>query len=86
MRTREEALAYGLSFPNTYQDAPFHDENWQLVRVKGNKKVFLWGMYIKKMNIKNKVKDINDIIRLNIFDNEVYESCFSDDEFDVMFI
>ena len=42
MRTREEALAYGLSFPNTYQDAPFHDENWQLVRVKGNKKVFLW--------------------------------------------
>jgi len=30
MRTREEALSYGLSFPDTYQDAPFHDENWQL--------------------------------------------------------
>ena len=42
MRTREEALSYGLSFPNTYQDAPFHDENWQLVRYKGNKKAFLW--------------------------------------------
>lgn len=42
MRTREEALAYGLSFPNTYQEAPFHDENWQLVRVKGSKKAFLW--------------------------------------------
>ena len=42
MRTREEALTYGLSFPNTYQDAAFHDENWQLVRVRGNKKVFLW--------------------------------------------
>ena len=42
MRTREEALEYGLSFPNTYQDAPFHDENWQLVRVKGTKKAFLW--------------------------------------------
>lgn len=42
MRTREEALKYGLSFPNTYQDAPFHDENWQLVRVKGSKKAFLW--------------------------------------------
>lgn len=27
MRTREEALSYGLSFPDTYQDAPFHDEN-----------------------------------------------------------
>lgn len=42
MRTREEALKFGLSFPNTYQEAPFHDENWQLVRVKGSKKVFLW--------------------------------------------
>lgn len=40
--TREEALAYGLSFPDTYQDAPFHDDNWQLVRVKGSKKAFLW--------------------------------------------
>lgn len=42
METREEALAYGLSFADTYQDAPFHDENWQLVRVKGSKKAFLW--------------------------------------------
>lgn len=42
MRTREEALEYGLSFPDTYQQAPFHDPNWQLVRVKGSKKVFLW--------------------------------------------
>lgn len=42
METREEALAYGLSFPDTYQQAPFHDPNWQLVRVKGSKKVFLW--------------------------------------------
>ena len=42
MRTREEALNYGLSFPDTYQEAPFHDENWQLVRYKGNKKAFLW--------------------------------------------
>lgn len=42
MKTREEALTYGLSFPNTYQEAPFHDPNWQLVRVKGSKKAFLW--------------------------------------------
>ena len=42
MRTREDALKYGLSFPDTYQDAPFRDENWQLVRYKGNKKAFLW--------------------------------------------
>lgn len=42
LKTREEALEYGLSFPNTYQEAPFHDPNWQLVRVKGSKKAFLW--------------------------------------------
>lgn len=42
MKTREEALNYGLSFPDTYQDAPFHDPNWQLVRYNGNKKAFLW--------------------------------------------
>lgn len=42
MTTREEALNFGLSFPDTYKSAPFHDENWQLVRVKGSKKAFLW--------------------------------------------
>ena len=42
MKTREEALSYGLSFPDTYQEAPFHDQNWQLVRVKKSKKAFLW--------------------------------------------
>lgn len=42
MRTREEALSYGLSFPDTYQEAPFHDPNWQLVRVKGSRRAFLW--------------------------------------------
>lgn len=42
MTTREEALKFGLSFPNTYQEAPFHDDNWQLVRVRGSKKAFLW--------------------------------------------
>lgn len=42
MKTRQEVLKYGLSFPDTYQDAPFHDDNWQLVRIRGSKKAFLW--------------------------------------------
>ena len=42
MKTREEALNYGLSFPNTYMEMPFHDPNWQLVRVKGSRKAFVW--------------------------------------------
>lgn len=41
MTTREEALQFALSFTDAYQDAPFHDDNWQLVRYKPNKKVFL---------------------------------------------
>lgn len=41
MKTRDEVLKYGLSFPDTYQDAPFHDDNWQLIRVKGSKKTFM---------------------------------------------
>ena len=60
MRTREEALMYGLSFPDTYQEAPFHDPNWQLVRVKGSKKAFLWT-YEKDgqicLNVKTRPED-----------------------------
>ena len=42
MNTREEALAYGLSFPDTFQKAPFRDQNWQLVYYRGNNRAFLW--------------------------------------------
>ena len=70
MRSREEALRYGLSFPDSYQDAPFHDDNWQLVRYKANKKAFLW------------VYERNGCINLNVkvdrdkafFWREIYKS------------
>lgn len=55
MIKREDALAYGLSFPGTYQEAPFHDPNWQLVRVKGSRKAFLWT-YEKDGHINLNVK------------------------------
>ena len=42
MITREEALKFGLSFPDVYEERPFHGPSWQLVRVKGSKKAFLW--------------------------------------------
>ena len=45
LTTREEVLKYCLSFPDTYQDAPFHDENWQLVRYRKNKKAFAWTYF-----------------------------------------
>ena len=42
MKTRQEAISYGLTFENTYLDTPFTDPNWQLIRIKGSRKAFLW--------------------------------------------
>lgn len=42
MRSREEALQYCLTMPDSYADAPFHDDNWTLVRCRGSRKVFAW--------------------------------------------
>ncbi|WP_099469471.1 MmcQ/YjbR family DNA-binding protein [Konateibacter massiliensis] len=56
MTTREEALAYGMTFENVYTDTPFHDANWVLVRYKKNKKAFLWTYeYNGEMRINIKV-------------------------------
>ena len=40
MTTREEVVAFCATFPNVYKDAPFHDDNWVLMRHKENKKTF----------------------------------------------
>ena len=42
MIKRKEALEFGLSFQDTYEERPFRDQTWQLVRVKESKKAFLW--------------------------------------------
>jgi len=55
MRTRGELINFGLSFPDTYSDAPFRDTNWQLVREKKTKKAFLW-IYEKDGRININVK------------------------------
>ena len=41
MRTREEALSYARSLPDVYTDAPFHDDNWLLIRRRDNRRTFL---------------------------------------------
>lgn len=70
MTTREEALRYGMTFPDVYQDMPFHDANWVLVRCQKNKKAFLWTYeYEGSMRINIKVDP-----RWRDFWRQTYES------------
>ena len=48
MKTREEAATYGLTFPDSYEDRPFKDQRWQVIRVKPGKKIFCG--FTKKTN------------------------------------
>ena len=41
MKTKEEAIAFGLSFPDSYADHPFRTADWELIRFQENKKAFL---------------------------------------------
>lgn len=40
MKTREQAIAYSLTMGEVYEDYPFHDANWSVMRCRGNKKIF----------------------------------------------
>ena len=40
MTTRQEVIDFCLSLNDTYEDYPFHDFNWTIMRHKGNQKMF----------------------------------------------
>ena len=40
MRTREDAIAYCLTLPGAYEDYPFDDTNWTLMRLHGSRRSF----------------------------------------------
>lgn len=42
MLTREQAIAYCLTLKDVYEDYPFRDPNWTVIRHRANKKVFAW--------------------------------------------
>ncbi|MBQ3164106.1 MAG: MmcQ/YjbR family DNA-binding protein [Lachnospiraceae bacterium] len=42
MRERREVIDYCLTFKNVFEDYPFRDNNWCVIRHKKNKKVFAW--------------------------------------------
>ena len=57
-----------------------------LKKLKEHKTVFLWGKYLNMINSKVKVKDLNDLQKTNQFNRDILEQCFTDDEFDAMYI
>ena len=57
-----------------------------LKKLKEHKTVFLWGKYLDMINSKVKVKDLNDLRKTNQFNRDILEQCFTDDEFDAMYI
>ncbi|MBE5961254.1 MAG: MmcQ/YjbR family DNA-binding protein [Lachnospiraceae bacterium] len=40
MKEREEAIAYCSKLEGAYEDYPFHDSNWTVMRHQSNKKMF----------------------------------------------
>lgn len=55
MRTRRDAIDFCLSLADSYEDYPFHDFNWTIMRHKGNKKMFA-AIYERMGNIWINVK------------------------------
>lgn len=39
---RKELIDYCLTLPDTYEDYPFKDVNWTVIRSRKNRKVFAW--------------------------------------------
>lgn len=42
MKTRQEAIDYCLTLTDTYEDYPFHDPNWTVMRVRRNQKSYAY--------------------------------------------
>lgn len=42
MIKREEVINYCKTYSDVYEDYPFHDPNWTVMRHKSNTKVFAW--------------------------------------------
>ncbi|MCC8026107.1 MAG: MmcQ/YjbR family DNA-binding protein [Clostridium sp.] len=42
MRTKDDLIAYCLTYNHVYEDYPFRDHGWTVIRHRENKKVFAW--------------------------------------------
>ena len=55
MKSREEVIDFCLTLDNVYEDYPFHDFNWTIMRHSDNKKMFA-AIYKRQGNIWINVK------------------------------
>lgn len=55
MKKRAEVIEFCMKLKDVYEDYPFHDMNWTLIRHKKNKKAFAW-IYEREGNIWINVK------------------------------
>ncbi len=42
MTTRKEITDHCLEYADVYEDDPFHDPNWRVIRQRKNQKIFAW--------------------------------------------
>ncbi len=42
MTEKKEIIAHCLTYQDVYEDYPFHDPNWCVIRHRRNKKIFAW--------------------------------------------
>lgn len=42
MTKRAQVIAHCLTYPDAYEDYPFHDPNWCVMRHRKNRRVFAW--------------------------------------------
>ena len=57
MTSRQQVIDFCLTLMSTYEDYPFDDSNWTVIRHKGNKKIFAWILERKGniwINVKGK--------------------------------
>ena len=50
IKEKKEMISYCLTYQDVYEDYPFHDPNWCVIRHKKNRHVFAW-IFEKDENI-----------------------------------
>lgn len=55
IKSKQDIITHCLTYPDVYEDYPFHDPQWAVIRHRKNKKVFAW-IYSRNGNVCVNVK------------------------------